>query len=48
MSTPTTQPKPVQKPSFGGAFYAGRGVIVTPTISHAEGIFFWDTNGKHY
>ncbi|KUM23344.1 aminotransferase, partial [Mesorhizobium loti] len=37
-----------QKESSGGAFYAGRGVTKTPTISHAKGIFFWDTDGKRY
>ncbi|MFC3320524.1 aminotransferase family protein [Mesorhizobium cantuariense] len=48
MSTQSTQPKPVQKESSGGAFYAGRGVTKTPMISHAKGIFFWDTDGKRY
>ncbi|MGX5805172.1 aminotransferase family protein [Bradyrhizobium sp. Arg314] len=38
----------VQKESSAKAFYAGRGVSETLTVSHAKGIFFWDANGKRY
>lgn len=48
MSTLSTQPKPVHKESAEGAFYVGRGVTKTPMISHAKGIFIWDTDGKRY
>lgn len=48
MSNQTAKPKPVQKVSSASAFYAGRGVAETHTVSHAKGIFFWDTNGKRY
>ncbi|MDX1017328.1 aminotransferase class III-fold pyridoxal phosphate-dependent enzyme [Sinorhizobium medicae] len=48
MSIQSTQPNPAQKESSGGAFYAGRGVGKTPMITHAKGIFFWDTEGKRY
>lgn len=47
-SQTAVQPTPVQKESSAKAFYAGRGVSETLTVSHAKGIFFWDTNGKRY
>lgn len=30
------------------AFFAGRGVAQYLTVSHADGIYFWDTEGRRY
>ncbi|MER8996195.1 aminotransferase class III-fold pyridoxal phosphate-dependent enzyme, partial [Mesorhizobium sp. M0678] len=48
MSTLTSAPKPARKEASGTSFYAGRGASETFAVSHAKGIFFWDTNGKRY
>ncbi|MEI9426008.1 aspartate aminotransferase family protein [Mesorhizobium sp. Cs1299R1N1] len=47
-SQSATEAKSAKRESSAKAFYAGRGVTETLTVSHAKGIFFWDTNGKRY
>lgn len=44
----TQTPDEQIKASAGRAFYVGRGVERTVMISHAEGVYFWDTDGKRY